>query len=207
MEIVNYKDYEIRKFLVVDSALYYAIDIGKILGIVRISSSIKNFTNTEILGVEEKKRYGIITTKIHRGNLVRDDKISLLTDNGVKKLICNSRSIHADDLATFLGIDIHTRITPVEISTITQILRVFKKEKYQLQYTVNNYRIDLYFPIRKIAIECDEHNHDGRDPEYEINRENTIKEALNCEFIRYNPNAPNFDILDIIHEIYEKLKT
>lgn len=207
MEIVNYKGYEIRKFLLVDDAFYYAKDIGKVLGVKTIKTSMRGYADDELVSSDLRKKYNIITYKTYRGSSRKDNSILLLTNKGLRKLICNSRSIHADDLATFLGIDIHTRITPVEISTILQIIKVFKNENYQLQYTVNNYRIDLYFPIHKIAIECDEHNHDGRDPEYETNRENTIKKALGCEFIRYNPNAINFDILDVIHEIYEKIKS
>ena len=40
------------------------------------------------------------------------------------------------------------------------------------QYTVDNYRIDLYFPKHKLAIECDEFDHADRDIEYEVKRQN-----------------------------------
>ena len=36
------------------------------------------------------------------------------------------------------------------------------------QYHVDGYRIDLYFPEYKLAIECDEFGHRDRDLEYEI---------------------------------------
>ena len=50
------------------------------------------------------------------------------------------------------------------------------------QYTVDNYRIDLYFPKHKLAIECDEFDHSDRDIEYEVKRQNNIEEKLGCTF-------------------------
>ncbi len=64
-------------------------------------------------------------------------------------------------------------------------------------------------PKYNLAIECDEFNHSNRDPEYEEQRENFIKNELNCEFIRFNPDAKNFSTYDVIGDVLkyiEKLK-
>ena len=36
------------------------------------------------------------------------------------------------------------------------------------QFSIGSYRIDLYFPEHKLAIECDEHDHKDRQIDYEI---------------------------------------
>ena len=63
------------------------------------------------------------------------------------------------------------------------------------------YRIDLYFPKHKIAVECDEFGHKYRDPQYEMERENYIKEELECVFIRFNPDDPVFNIFVVINKL------
>ena len=69
------------------------------------------------------------------------------------------------------------------------------------QYTVDGYRIDLYFPIHKLAIECDELGHKDRDIGYEVTRQKYIETKLGCTFIRYNPDAKEFDIFSVINSI------
>ena len=43
----------------------------------------------------------------------------------------------------------------------------------QMQYNVLGYRIDLYFPDNKLAIEIDENGHSDRSISYEIKRTRT----------------------------------
>ena len=62
----------------------------------------------------------------------------------------------------------------------------------QSQYTVLNYRIDLYFQKYKLAIEIDELNHNDRNIDYEIQRQKELEKELDCVFIRINPDAIDF---------------
>ena len=55
--------------------------------------------------------------------------------------------------------------------------------------------------ISKIAIECDEHGHKRYHLEAEREREQFIKQQLRCTFVRYNPDAPGFNIGDVIQQI------
>jgi very-short-patch-repair endonuclease len=50
------------------------------------------------------------------------------------------------------------------------------------------------------VIECDENNHDDRDPIYEKTREDYIT-SLGNNFIRFNPNSSDFDLSNIIKKI------
>ena len=94
-----------------------------------------------------------------------------------------------------------------EQSLIGAIKDAFEGENMQTQYYVLGYKIDLYFPDYKIAIEDDEFNHIDRDPEYEAKRQIEIEEELDCTFIRFNAtDAPNFKINEAINEIYRHIK-
>jgi very-short-patch-repair endonuclease len=68
------------------------------------------------------------------------------------------------------------------------------------QFIMGKYRIDLYFPEYKLAIECDENDHVDRDAEKEKEREEYIV-SLGNKLIRYNPNTPTFDLSNILREI------
>ena len=92
-------------------------------------------------------------------------------------------------------------------SLIGAIKDAFEGENMQTQYYVLGYKIDLYFPDYKIAIEDDEFNHIDRDPEYEAKRQIEIEEELDCIFVRFNAtDAPNFKINEAINEIYRHIK-
>ena len=130
----------------------------------------------------------------------RHDMFLSLT--GVKKVIIGSRKPKAIELAKMLGIDIlSTKILSKEAETLSCILKTFKGQEMKEQYTVDGYRIDLYFPTQKLAIECDEFGHKDRDISYEVTRQNHIETKLGCTFIRYNPDAKDFDIFDVLNSI------
>jgi very-short-patch-repair endonuclease len=68
------------------------------------------------------------------------------------------------------------------------------------QYIIDKYKVDLYFIYYKLVIECDENNHDDRDPAKEKIRENHIS-SLGNTILRYNPNNINFDLSNVFREI------
>jgi very-short-patch-repair endonuclease len=68
------------------------------------------------------------------------------------------------------------------------------------QYIIDKYKVDLYFIDYKLVIECDENNHDDRDPAKEKMRENHIS-SLGNTMLRYNPNNINFDLSNVLREI------
>jgi very-short-patch-repair endonuclease len=208
LEEIKYNDYIIRKFSHEDGfEAYYLEDIGKLLNIKAIRNSVKNFSGDEIISSEQRRKYSALTYKLHKCNLVIDNNKKLLTKQGLTKFLSRSRSPAACDLAKFFNINVYEhRFAPVETTTIKLIQETFAGEVMVTQYQVNNYRIDLYFPNHKLAIECDERDHADRNPNYEIDRENEIKKETNCTFIRYNPNAVDFSIGNVLNQIYRKLK-
>lgn len=88
-----------------------------------------------------------------------------------------------------------------EQKTIGQIRRAFQHLRIVQQYKVGQYYIDLYIPDYRVAIECDEEGHRRYSPQDEYKRQNYIERRLNCTFVRYNPDAPSFNIGDVINHI------
>jgi very-short-patch-repair endonuclease len=68
------------------------------------------------------------------------------------------------------------------------------------QHMFAQYKVDLYFPEQELVIECDENNHDDRDPHKEKEREDYIL-SLGKTMIRFNPNHTKFDLSFILREI------
>lgn len=165
--------------------LFKAADIGKVLGIKNMRSSIQDFNNEESI---------IRNTYTIGGN----QKTLFLTEKGIKRLICSSRKVEAVKFAIKLGINVNYKYVASEISFIIAIKKAFKGEDIQLQYPIDKYRLDLYFPEYKLAIEFDENSHRYRNPQ-DLARERFIKEKINCNFIRIKEKS---DIFDNINEIY-----
>ena len=75
----------------------------------------------------------------------------------------------------------------------------------QTQYTVLNYRTDLYFHESKLAIEVDKLGHNDRNIDYEIQRQRDLERKLDCIFIRVDPDAADFNIFREIHKIHRDI--
>ena len=86
-------------------------------------------------------------------------------------------------------------------------MQTFKGEEMILHLSVGKYRIDQYFPKHKLAIECDEFDHRDRDIEYEIRRQKFIEDQLNYKFIRYNPVAEDFYVLENVSKVFVQIKS
>lgn len=109
---------------------------------------------------------------------------------------------------TYLSIDYIKRYAPKETETLdficTAVSSVYTCARQQW-FLNNKYRVDLYFPDQRIVVECDEHDHEYRDEEYEKLREAELKKELDCKFIRYNPDAPDFCLAVLMSRILKAL--
>ena len=84
---------------------------------------------------------------------------------------------------SLLGFTEHDILKSKESSIIEKIQTVFSAEKILLQHNVFTYRIDLYFPVHKIAVKIDEIGHQNRDIIYETQRQKAREQELDCVFI------------------------
>ena len=92
-----------------------------------------------------------------------------------------------------------------EIEIHSQIIRALGHFSCVPQYYVGRYRLDLYFPGEKLAVECDENNHVNYNETQEKERYDTITCQLGCTWIRYDPYNPRFDVFDLINQILQHL--
>ena len=92
-----------------------------------------------------------------------------------------------------LGFTLHDVINTKEQTVINSIKDAFEGENMQTQYTVLNYRIDLYFHKYKLAIEVDELGHADRNIDNEIDRQRALEREISCVFIRINPDEKDFN--------------
>ena len=116
-----------------------------------------------------------------------------------KHLIITTRKEAVKQLPT---VNIINRYLPKE-TEIIGFLKDFLSVRYTvtLQHKVFPYRIDLYIHELCIAIECDEFNHQDRDATYEKKRQDYIENKLECKFIRFNPDDPNFKLSKLCADI------
>ena len=122
------------------------------------------------------------------------------------KIIMDGRTDESCNLKRNLGFRLHDVINTKEQTVINSIKDAFEGENMQTQYTVLNYRIDLYFHKYKLAIEVDELGHNDRNIDYEIQRQRAIEKELGCVFIRINPDEKNFNIFKEINKIHRHIK-
>jgi very-short-patch-repair endonuclease len=206
LETLIFEDKPIRRFITDDGfEAYYSTDIGNILGIKRVRDSFKQFNEDEIVSPANRQKYEIATYQQYRDNIRKNNKMILLTKQGLVRFVSISRSVRANDLAKFLGIPVHgARFTPVEADTLKIIMDAFNGDNMKLQHKFGDYKVDLFFPDHNLIIECDERGHSDRDPRYEKTRQEFI-EREGHKFIRYNPHDPDFSIINVINSIYRHI--
>ena len=129
--------------------------------------------------------------------------VMVLEEEGVLQLVSSSRLPNALQLAKQMGVKIMN--CTLEQQFISVIESSFLDLKPIRQFSVGCYRVDLYLSIPNIAVECDEKGHLHYSCEKERERERKIFNALNCTFVRFNPDSPNFNIGNVIRKIREAI--
>lgn len=96
-----------------------------------------------------------------------------------------------------------------EQQCLSVITDVFKTEKFEDQYNVGTYRLDLYFTEYRIVVECDENGHtdrrqcDEKERMVYVNKELKINDSY---WIRFNPDEYGFDASRVIGKIHVLMK-
>ena len=94
----------------------------------------------------------------------------------VLSVIMDCRTPIAIEFRSKLGFKQHDLIMTKEQSLLTRITEIFASKKILAQHFVLSYRIDLYLPKNKLAIEVDEKGRKDRDENEEIERQKAIEE-------------------------------
>lgn len=206
----NERKYKIELYKIDDILWFRAKQIAEMLGYKATKNVIRIHLRNEDIKTFDQLRDKLIdyTNKPRpkTGDYINDIFIKsqcIFTNlNGLKTILIKSTLPNSIDVAKFFNIDVSTiKRSFSEQESMHHIMGSFKNDKYERQYPVGKYRIDLYFIDYKIAIECDEFGHRDYSEEEEKIRTEFITKKLACTWIRFNPNDKNFDISTIINQI------
>lgn len=163
--------------------------IGKFLGISNIRQSLIYVPNTERQTLPVQTKGGL-------------QKSVCLSFTGVQRVLSKSRSTYSKELAEAFNMQIHSNLfLPVESETVRFLMDAFKGFSAEPQYAVDKYRIDLYFPDHRLAVECDEEqNHSHLYISDDKVRQAVIQNKLQCNFVRFRPQASDFSYAKLVNE-------
>jgi len=141
-----------------------------------------------------------------------DPRVILINRDGAIEILIKTRKRISPDVLHILkrfGIDTTNRkCLTKEQQTLSALTNTFKTEKFEDQFKVGRYYLDLYFPDYKIVVECDENGHADRKPYKERERMDFVNEKLGLtddNWVRFNPDAKDFDISKLSGQIYTKI--
>ncbi len=186
--VVNGETHRLATAKVNAKIVYVAQQIGNLLALQCVRNTVRYFPADEKLFMKRKTPGG-------------PQSCVMLTQAGIKRLLCSSRSPFVKDIGLAFGIDIFEQAyLSHEATTLSQIMKTFWGFSMETQYTVGRYKIDLYFVDHKIAVECDEQGHVTRRQE-DSQRQCYIENQLNCKFVRYEPHKSGFCIFEVCNII------
>ena len=122
------------------------------------------------------------------------------------KIIMDCRTDESCNFKRNLGFTLNDLINTKEQTVINSIKDASEGEDMKTQYTVLNYRIDLYFHKYKLAIEVDLLGHNDRNIDYRIQRQKALEKELDCVSFRINPDTIDFNIFKQINKIHRHIK-
>jgi len=199
-----WNDHKIRFINMNGNLLAMGKDITRALEYKNSSDAIQKHVYKENKKKLSRKRCGNLYKNFWNEYDYTDN--IFLNRKGVFQLVSSSRMPNAVQLAHVLDMNIYLALNCTkEQQFINDIFHAFKDEKMAYQYPCGPYKIDLYFPEYKIAIECDEFGHKDRDQKYEVIRQSYIENKLGCQFIRFNPDEEEFNIFNVINRIYREI--
>jgi prophage antirepressor-like protein len=203
MQIFSEGAWNVRTHVCREVAYYCAKDVAKALGYTNPREGVRN----HVLKEDRIKLQDLLDSDEAQSITYQARTSTYITEKSVKRLLLNSQMPNSMQMAKDLGIEVDTKYIRKE-PEIVKYLQTFLDEMQvatHFQKTVGRYRIDLYLPDYKIAFEVDEFNHRDRDPKQERCREEFIRRALGCDFIRVDPDAPDFDIFKLMGQFAKKI--
>lgn len=186
--IIQNSSLKIHQIILDGTPWFRGKDVASILGYADTKKAISKHVDSD------NKRQ--LCEVCSRAATAHDRNAIYINEEGVRRLVIKSQKPQASKLASELGIKEETRYLRKEIEIVGFIQEILTQVMipFEFQKHVANYRVDLYLPKQKLAIEIDENNHADRDPYYERAREERIQEELGCKFLRINPDAPDFKL-------------
>ena len=184
LEVHGIKNYGTK-----NEPLFKSNEIGKLLGLKNIRSSIRNYSD-DLKILKKCSTSGGQQTCI------------FLTMTGLNTVLTSSMKYSSIDLSSKLGMNLNFKNVRGEEEFGSLLNKIFKNETIIDQFYIEKYqyRLDFYFPDFKLAIEYDEPFHINQVAK-DIVRMNKVTESLQCTFIRHSEKYD--DIYETFGKIYE----
>lgn len=121
-----------------------------------------------------------------------------------RKVLCVARMSLGEKKAKLAAIGMDTGDVQLEMKQVVEadlvqdLSRAFAAFAPIRQFQIGPYRIDLYLSGPKIAIECDEYGHARYSKLCEVQRQAFVEAQLGCTFVRFDPYASDFSLMDPI---------
>lgn len=126
-----------------------------------------------------------------------------ISRRGLHCFLCSSRSPKACSFANALGMEVHNNLwLCIETDALAFLQTALSNYKAERQFYCKPYRIDLYFPDHRVAVECDEkcgHGECRVSDDHE--RQAKLESQLSCQFVRFRPQQPEFSLAALIHQV------
>jgi very-short-patch-repair endonuclease len=179
----SFNQQEIRIVITQNKEYFVAKDVATLLGYKDTDQAIRqhckkaiNFETVKLTDLKFSSKARII-------KLIPESDVWILIEKARTKT-----AIEKLEIKNFLGFNEDTKVilTRPEIEFISELekaLDVFHIQSIR-QFQVLNFKIDLYLPEFKIAIEFDENNHKNYSIQAEQKRKDSIQEILGCRFLR-----------------------
>ena len=95
-------------------------------------------------------------------------------------------------------------VRPPETDSLNMLSAVCRSFGGVQQFPVRGraYRIDLYFPEQRLAVECDEDHHSSAEAQArDRRREEAIRGILGCDFYRFNPDHSEYRFSEMAGDV------
>ena len=152
--------------------------------------------------------FTILPHASHIGLYGGHNKVDYYLTKEASDLVKTSYNLRNKYITKVNDVNVKAIVAGIESSTIGFICNSLKTLPLTLhrQFSVTGlhktvYRIDLYIPELRLAIECDEFGHRSYNTQAETRRQRFLETELKCTFLRFNPNGEGFDLSDVISEI------
>ena len=189
-----------------ESILWLRIkDIGRELDVENIfdlvDKDIKDKFETNYLTEQQIRKH-----KRHGSEFIKDIKFMYAHECIIIPIIMHCRAATPKSIEFGSKLEFDDIKLPKEQSVLKSVMDAFEGENMHTEYSVLEYRIDLYFHDYKLAIEVDEKGHKDRNINHEIQSQKALEKELVCKFIRIDSDEEDFNIFNAINEIHRHIK-
>ena len=174
--------------------------------LLKVFTSSKKYNLTRFLFNNFKENVHYVCQACEKTTIIKNggqNKVNVMLTKDVYELIENSYNLKHQYVKRIQEAKFVNILMSLETQTIGYIAKSFEGLlTTKRQKMIGKYKVDLFISEYSLIVECDENGHKDREPEYERERERFLLD-LGHMIIRFNPNAPGFEIVDVLQQVHK----